>query len=513
MRGWIVLGGVLLLAAPARAAYWYEDFDGYPAGPLEAQPGWICNSPGVAVVSGNADSEPHALYLPPTHLAVRYAVYQHVEMSGGNILRIAFRLKRQNADQFFYLGLRSNTVSQLYISTDAADSSIKVNEYDTGVVFPSGAYARFTLFYNQTTDEVALDLDGSRILNWQDIGVASFSRIDNILFQRISGTSDSGGMYVDDVSVQTIPDAVRAWWRFEEGAGLVACEETGRFMPDTYVTQPGGGWLTTPTALQTLFNGTNAVRNRHASDSRNINAIDQAANIDLGTDWTLEWMASITDVKGVCIFFEWTTYFPPQTTTGAWIQVGYEKNDHRIFAYLRDDAGPGDVDFYFLGEEQIPSDSRWHHFALTKEGNQLECFLDYRSVGTRSLFSDSDGSYSFDADCTAYIGQSSSNAWFADLGIRMDEVRVSDEVFLPGFLQIDHPEFSLIEPGAETTDLTFFGPPWVSFSIRSCANIPSSGLWPITNGFSYLAGTNFLGEEKTVTVDHPSTAKGFFKIQ
>jgi len=404
--------------------------------------------------------------------------------------------------------LRDLITTRLEITTDTSDGTIIVSGTDSGVAYPTHGYAHFALFYNGSTDEVALDLNGTRILGWQDIGLTSFSSIDNIRFYRIGAVT--GDVLFDDVSVQTIPIDVQAWWRFEHNNSSRAYEETGRFKPETFITQSGGGWEAAPEALYTLFNGEDGVRNRHARKSSNLNTIDQDVNIDLGTSWTLEFIASIPETPAVCTFFEWTTIYPPESTTGAWIKIGYEKSTQRIFAYLRDDAETGAAGFYTLGEGQVPNDDQWHHFAITKQNATIQCYIDYRYLGSWTLYSEASGAYSFSSNCYAYVGQSSSNTWLANLGIKLDEIRISDHVDLLNFLRIDHPRFTQMKVNAPSTALTFFAPPWGLSAIHHRTDM-LSGTWA-TSG-SFAAPTNYLGEERSVNVTKPSSGRGFYKIQ
>jgi len=508
MRQLIVLWFFSVSVVSANAEYWFDNFDRYKPGPISDQADWTGNFSSVVVVSSGAASDPNALSLPYAPSAsTRTAIYDGLDVScASKILRLSFRLYRDNTGQLVKISLRDGTTERLYISTDTSDGTITVSGTDTGVAYPTGHYMRLNLFYNGSNNKVALTLNGTRILEWQDIGLTAFSRIDNLRLLRVGAVS--GTVLFDDMSVQTIPSAVQAWWRFEEGTLLDSYEETGCFNPTTYIYQSGGDWEPAPAALYTLFNGEDAVRNRHARISTSLSTIDQTRNIDLGTNWTLEWIASATPTTGICTFFEWTTFYPPESTSGAWIRAAYEKNTKRILLYLRDDSGTGDGEFKWF-PDCVPNDGQWHHFAITKQGTSLQAYIDYRLVGTQTLHSDASGAYSFNSNCYAYIGQTCSNTWTTAYGVRMDEVRISDNVNLPDFLRIDHPRFTQMVVGPASTELTFFAPPWEQSAIHRGTNM-ISGPW--TYSGSHWAPTNYLGETKTVTVTKPSSGRGFYKI-
>jgi len=449
--GLIILSIFSLSVVSANAEYWFDNFDSYPAGPLDEQPGWGGSSPTVEIVSSGADSPPNAVYLQPGFLTTRSAIYNDVDMAGGTILRTSFRLYRDNPSLSFSMDLMDGTTSRLKMGTDTSDGTITLGGTNLGVVYPNGVYATFTVFYNKSTDDIAMDLNGTRILEWQDIGITSFSSIDNIRFRRICGSSDSGTLFVDDVSVQTIPLDVQAWWRFEEGIDPYAYEETGHFKPDTYIANVGGGWTSATPAVYSLFNGDEAVRNRKGRINTSINTLDQGKNIDLGNNWTIEFIASFSGAFN-CILFEWTKIYPPESTTGAWIKVYWMSAGQEIGIKLRDDhAAAGEDGYFVMGT--VPRDGRWHHIAITKQATALQGYVDYQNGNSYTLGFATDGSYSYDADSYAYIGQNSAGDWPATGGILLDEIRISDNVDLLKFLRIDHPRFTQMKVNVPSTAL------------------------------------------------------------
>jgi len=290
-----------------------------------------------------------------------------------------------------------------------------------------------------------------------------------------------------------------------------AYEETGRLNLNYYYAQTGGGWDSASPALYEMFNGDDAVFNRRARLNTRVPTVSLRMPVYGTANWTIEIIASFAGFNN-CTLFEWVSSYDPQDFSGTWIRVDWASGAHRIDITLRDEE-QANSDYVSYSMCYVPRDGEWHHIAIAKEAGTLRGYVDYQNANVYGSISTAvNGSYTFDAASAVHIGQRYDQSNTAQNGIRFDEIRFSSGVpFLENFLRIDHPYFSAApEENGSSCDLTFVGDPWTVNTIYRRSSL-ISGSW-IDSG-SHWAPTNYIGEEKIVTVTKPSSVKGFYKIQ
>jgi len=511
MKYWVALCVVFLSTVSVQAGNWFEDFDALPAGPIDTQPGWEGSHSAIDVVSGGALSSIHALDLPQSFASTRTAEYDLLDVSCANkILRFSFKIQRDNSAQSFRMNLIDGGATRLYISTDTSDGTITINGTDTGVPYGNSQYVTLTLFYDEDSNKASLDRDGVEILPWTDLGITHFTSLDTIQLRRVSGTTDSGTMLIDNLSIQAINDTVLGWWRFEEGTGTWGSEESGNFYANSYYSQSGGGWDAASFALGAMFNGDGVVDDYYARLNTRMDENTPKKARNATANWTLEFIVSF-DGFDHCTLLDWASATPPISNSGAWIRVDWASSVRQIDVFLRD-SDQGDSDYRRYMVANVPRDGKYHHIAIVKNGSDLNAYIDYIPTTNviATLDSSCDGTYSFATSARVNIGQEYDGDQPAQGGIRFDEFRFSQGASLERFLRINQPFIVGIGNITPTTsELTFVCAPEINNTIRRQPDITRDA-W--TNVGTYGVPTNYIGKLITTTVTNPIGNKGFFRF-
>jgi hypothetical protein len=511
MKYWVALGVVFLCILPVHAGNWFEDFDAMPAGPIDTQPGWEGSHSAIDVAPGGALSSIHALDLPVSSLSTRTAEYDLLDVScADKILRVSFKIQRANSSQSFRMNLIDGGATRLWVSTDTSDGTITLNGTDTGVPYGNSQYVTLTLFYDEDSNKASLDRNGIEILPWTDLGITHFTSLDTLQLRRVSGTTDTGSMLIDTLSIQAIDDIVLGWWRFEEGTGTWGTEESGQFYANTYSSQSGGGWDAASFALGALFDGDGVVDDFYARLNTRMDGNIPKKSLNPNGNWTLEFIVSF-DGYDHCTLLDWTSATPPISTSGAWIRVDWASSVRQIDVFLRD-SQQGDSDYRRYIVANVPRDGEYHHIAIVKDGTDLNAYIDYIPTTNviAALDSSCDGTYSFATSARVNIGQEYDGDQPAQGGIRFDEFRFTQGTSLDRFLRINQPFIVGLTNVTETrSELTFVGTPWTLNSIMRKTTC-TTATW--TPGGHYSTPTNYIGALRTVTVTNPARAKGFFRI-
>lgn len=516
MRGFLGLALVVLLVQQGWSVSWYEDFDGMPTGPITEQAGWSStlgfgDSAQSLVSNLSLASPPNALRLPPLGPgeSAKVANYDQLYYNGTGIVRISFELYRRNNNQEFQMVLARGASGRLTMSGDAV-GNILLNSNATTGSFALNRFATYTVLYNFGTGYAAMELDGVQILPWTSVATtSSFLWCDQIRFLRFprTGVTDTGNILIDDLSVQSIPNLVECWWRFEEGEGTVASEHTGTFNKGVYQVSSGTPWIPAPSALFNLYNGVDAVRDRYARQNTNVSTLVPRKSVGMIT-WTLELVVRLTGYTNSTLL-EWAST-PTPDSSGCWLKLEYYPAPGQMILRMRDDADTtGDADSpNVLG---LPHDNEWHHVAFVKTSTHMFTYADYKLEDTHPLQTCADGNYTFGTGSRMHIGQDHTGGDRVGGGVGIDEIRFSSGTFLENFLRVDHPFFTKRpELLGATARLWFVDTPWVPANIHRRSNMHPGG-WTKSGPFS--TPLDYIGQERMEIVPMPSSKQGFYQVR
>ena len=436
----------LALVSPVFAAeHLWTDFDASPTGSVANLPGWTRASwlGGITarVDNINYSHSPSNILELPWNATASSAVYTNFNSTYTTnehpVIRCSAKLATLNTNAYFQLGLR-NSSSGARLTFEGTNGYGTFGTETHDVVFVPLVNDRFvdvTFFYNRSNNHYRLDYDWTNRLAWatngEGTGIAT--QFTQFVVARPAGTGGTtGSLLVDDVSVETFPAHVWAWWRCTAEPYAHFAEQIGSFLP-TY--REGYADSARAGSADPVWDGTADYRN--AGSTRQLRAGPGQAALALPavTNWTLEAAVRMSPDTDANTFFDWGTNLGFNATS-AWIQIGYNSNGY-VNLRLRD-AQQGDVTYADLALRSYVPNGRWQHLAVVKSNAQVSLYVDYQFVTNRTLTSVADGAYAFPLPSQAAIGRTLNNANTSPSNSLIDEVRFSTKA-------LDRSEF--LQPG------------------------------------------------------------------
>jgi len=507
----LYLGLICALSAAASAAeFLCEDFDSAPTGSVAALPGWTRASwlGGITgrVADVNNSYSPSNILELDWNATASSAVYTNFNSTYTTnehpVIRCSAKILCANTNMFFQLGLRNPGTGQ-FLSFQTTNGYGVFGFLYRDIVFVPLVPNRFvdvTFFYNRSNNHFRLDYDWTNRLAWatngEGVGIAT--QFTQFVVSRPIGTAGTtGSLLVDDVSVETFPAHVWAWWRCTAEPYAHFAEQIGSFLP-TY--REGYADSARAGSADPVWDGSADWRN--AGSTRQLRAGPGQAALALPavTDWTLETAVRMPPDTDFNTFFDWGTNFGFNATS-AWIQIGYNSNGY-VNLRLRD-AQQGDVTYADLALRSYVPNGRWQHLAVVKSNAQVSLYVDYQFVTNRTLTSVADGAYAFPLPSQAAIGRTLNNANTSPSNSLIDEVRFSTKALdRAEFLQPGQPLIVEINGDALNND------PWPltakcvlgkSYHLETSASCGPDADWQPVPGSAFVSANTF------DFVDVPST--------
>jgi hypothetical protein len=195
---------------------------------------------------------------------------------------------RDNLKQYLSINLGTDGVPLLTLGTTLA-GSIRINNVDTGKSWPTGRYVHVVMWYNMTSDEAALDMDDTRILDWTEVeaNITSFDEVQ--LLRKILVTPDSGAIYVDDLAVETYSVSTMAWYRFDETKDSRVEEFTGWVEPAPLLDPPANTWQPPVWDRLVPYAG-NLAKNEGSAAGARVSSAPVRWDRDPTEEWTAEFL-------------------------------------------------------------------------------------------------------------------------------------------------------------------------------------------------------------------------------
>ncbi len=437
----------LALACPSIAAeLLWEDFDSSPTGAVTALPGWT-RSPWYPTHTGRvvninySHSPSNILELQWssigssaafTNFSVTYTTAQHP------VIRFSAKLVAFNTNTFFRIGLRnSNTTNFLAFQSSNGYGVVGFNTR-TSVYVPliNNRFVDLSVLYNRSNGQVRLDYDYLTRLPWTNSDVyptihTQFNQF-GVIRHHIP-TNPTGSFLVDDVSVETFPPDVWAWWRCSPDAA--------RFIDQlgTFTTTQAVFTASTDRSSDPIWDGQGDSHNRAAPRGFISSAAPCALATPSSSNWTLEAAFRMPSDSDNTAFLDWGTA-SGFNTNGPWIGIGYLPASTSLYCNLRD-AQQGDSQTYTsLGIGPFRPNGRWQHIALVKSNATLSLYVDYQFVTNRTLIAPCAGAYAFGTHSRATVGGTLNHGNGSGENTFIDEVRFSGKALtLSEFLQPGQP--------------------------------------------------------------------------
>lgn len=499
----------LCSAAPAAELLW-NNFDSAPTGSVATQPGWtranwLGTTTGNIVSLGAYYSPSNTLELPwsasgsaavYTNFSTTYTTAQHP------VIRFSAKLETGNSNIFFQLGLRNSSTSN-FLSFQSTNGQGVVGFQTRNQISVPLLISRFTdvtIFYNRSNGQVRLDYNLTNRLAWtnSDVFPTIHTQFNQFVVTRLLNTVDTTGrLFIDDVSVETFPPHVWAWWRCAAIPTLHFVEQLGTF-PTTrreIIGDSARAGSTDP-----IWDGQGDAHNTGATRGLAANPTNCALTLPPSTNWTVETVFLMPTNSGNSSFLDWGTRYGFDTN-GAWISIGYNTNGY-IYANLRD-SQQGDAIYTQIALRQFTPNGRWQHLAVVKSNANLALYVDYQLVTNRTLIAPTLGAYAFGTNSRATLGQSLNGGNISDANTLIDEVRVSGKALaLSEFIQPSRPLIVAINNSATNTtwELTMKGILTKSYRVETSSAFGSNANWQTLPGSAFTAAHTFTFVDLTNTV-------------
>lgn len=492
----------LALSAPASAAeLLWQNFDTSPTGSVAALSGWS-RAAWLGGITGRVDdinyawSDPNILELTWnatassavfTNFSSTYTTNEHP------VIRCSAKLLTANTNAFFQLGLRNSSATN-FLSFQSTNGYGAFGFLFHDPVFFPLVHDRFvdvTFFYNRSNNSYRLDYDYTNRLAWATNGEsgARVTHFNQFVVTRPAGTAaTTGSLLVDDVSVETFPPHVWAWWRCAPDSGRHVVEQLGSFKP---ANNTGSSDFARTGSSDPVWDGTADFHNSGSTRQLIAGPADAALPLPATTNWTFETAFHMAPATGNTCFFDWSTNTGVNATT-AWIQVGYSTNGY-VFANLRD-SQQGDTTYVNLGLRDFTPNGRWQHLAVVKSNANLTLYVDYQFVTNRILTAPADGSYAFSIASRASLGLGLNGGNAATDDATLDEIRFSTQALAPAeFLQPGQPLIVDIDnsPTNATWELTAKCILGQSYRIETSPSAGPAATWQPIPGTTFTSAHTF----------------------
>ena len=368
------------------------------------------------------------------------------------------------------------------------------------IIFPlvHDRFVDVTFFYNRSNNHYRCDYNYTNQIPWitNSEGGATVTQFNQFAFARFSApTNPSSELFLDDVSVETFPPHVWAWWRCTSISTRHFVEQLGTFSPTrrASVANAAGGGATDP-----VWDGQGDAHNEGDSRQLVANGTNCAVAIPASTNWTIESVFRISAATQNVAILDWGRG-NGSTATGAWINASYNTNGY-VNLNLRD-AQQGDTTSVNIALRYFTPNGRWQHLAVVKSNANLALYVDYQFVTNRTLIAPATGAYAFGTDSRAAIGISLGGANPCDADSRIDEVRISGKALVPAeFLQPGQPMIVDVDnsPTNAEWQLTMKGILGKSYRLETSPSIGANANWQYATGLVASYTFNYVDVPSTV---------------
>jgi hypothetical protein len=280
------------------------------------------------------------------------------------------------------------------------------------------------------TTHYRLDYNYTNRLPWAlaDSDPVTHTQFNQFLVTRLTNTAGTtGSLFIDDVSVETFPPHVWAWWRCTSLPTAHFIEQLGTFPPGFR-----GGYGDTDRAGSSdpVWDGSADAHNEGATRMLVAGPTPCDIATPSSTNWTIEAVARMPPGQDNVCFLAWGKG-TGINTNGAYVMFGYNQSWGAFYYNLRDAAETNTTyDWHPPIAEFVP-DGRWHHLALVKSNADVRLYVDYQAIATNNLSPAADGAYAFDTLSQATLGTTLNFGNASGLDTLIDEVRFSGKALAP----------------------------------------------------------------------------------
>lgn len=484
----------------------WEDFDACATGSIADQPGWTQAS-GFGTQTGQITNT--RFYTPsnslelPWHAGGSSAVFTNLDstyVSGAEhpVIRFSAKLLLENTNTPFQVGIRNSAAGKyLSFQNNSGLGSFGIL-HTTPAFIPlvTGFYVDVTAWYNRSNNTYRFDYDNASSFPWMSSDdPTTHTQFNQFLVTRLTNTAaTTGGFFLDNVSVETFPPHVLAWWRCTSYSGTEFNEQLGTFYPAYrfFITDNHRSGASDP-----IWDGTADFHNEGASRHLVVQPAPCVSSTAASSNWTAEAVFKISRGDGNVCLMDWGTALG-HNTNGAWINFGYLDAYSNLYFNLRD-VEQTNADYTWGHMGALNPDGLWHHAAFVKSNATLSLYIDYQlAVSTNILLlssgSSADGTYAFNTSSHASIGQSLNGGNYSGNGTVIDEVRISGKALaLSEFLQPGQPLIVDITSSALLTpwELTMKGILGKTYHLETSSALGAAANWQAVSGSGFVANYTF----------------------
>ncbi len=499
----LFLGLALALScscAASAADHLWQDFDSVSTGSVTALPGWTratwLGTTTAQVSMANAYSQPRSLELSP-HASGSSAVYTNFSSTYTTnehpVIRCSASLYLASTSTLFQIGLRNSAAGHFlkFINTNGVGRfGFQDHDLDSAPLV-TGTFVDVTFFYNRSNNTCRLDYFFTNRVPWilSDSDPVIHTQFNQFVAYRPGGLGDTGDLFLDDLSVETFPPHVWAWWRCDPIPSQEFVEQLGLFHRGSRIYTLGVGL---PGSSDPVWDGTADFHNQGACRQLVAPPAPCLLATPSSTNWTVEAAFRLPTNANNTAFLDWGTSMG-FNTNGAWLGFGYNASQTSLYLNVRD-AQQVDIDSTYLNLGPFRPTGRWQHAALVKSNATVSLYVDYQFVTSRVLSATADGAYAFTPASQASLGQTLNQGNSSDSDTLIDEVRFSGKALaLSEFLQPGQPLIVDIDnsPTNATWELTAKCILGQSYRLETSPSCAPSAVWQPVPGTTFTSAQTF----------------------
>jgi len=446
---WLLIGLVCWMAGATVAkagTVQYESFDSLAEGPITNVAGWeqqtlsMITGYTAIVTSSNCYSPEQSLAFPwltdPSTTIWCVAIYTNFNYDATNetSFRMSAMLDQENGNQDFLFGAVAPNGSFNGVRYAASNRMFSICEINTGIIATTNTFVPIALVYDALSSEWRFSYGYT---NWCH-GISDSPYIfSGAAMGRLAGPAETqGDVFIDDFEVDIIPGETWAWWRMDEVEDNRLADALIRFPLTTRATLQAGRTepFTDPlaTGTQYMYNAAAWIRPRGVTPPT-------LSVPPVLTNWTIE--AIVRFLPGADnISFAHIGTGSGFGDTNCMINFFWQGASSNLSYSLRDTEQTNSLTAYKGNLGLLSADERWHHVAMVKRETNIEIYVDYRKTLGDNLALAADGSYVFDTNSHASVGEALNGGNGAAKEHIIDEIRFSTRALASkNFLQPGQP--------------------------------------------------------------------------
>jgi len=515
----LVLGIFWMNGVSSSGQVMYADFENHGVGIIYANSNWnwSVENHKVVVVTNIPYKGTKSLELlyTNTYFGEAHAIahnFGHTNSaSKSSVIRMSTMLYVDSEDTQFKwaLGVRHTNDPNLIVWSDPTFgpvSTLHIGSTDTGYGLVTGRYARLTLYFDMEDNKASMDYDGEMVSTWKSCSNTLTNDFKTMHFIRKTNLAP-GRVAFDNVILEDFPADTWAWWRFEEGTGMVTRDHLGHFPMQSISNRYGAHWLSTDNPW--CYSGQGDLMDHYALNAYASEFVPALSNSPMTTNWTIEAvMRCYTGFWNSATIVRFTDRDTNGVRHGAAIDYTLSSGFWPMLDLRDVDALDSIYTDHYYSRKPFPADNEWHHIAGVKEGSNLSFYLDGLMVTNWVMSTNSDGGYLFTTNTWVYLGRALATNEMAYTNHALSELRFTCRALTPGeFIQPENADFLSIDDSSGTNlHVSILGNPPRIYQLDYSRDLSNGAIWyPVNSIWSTNTRT-------TIQMNIPSDTVRCYRI-